>query len=88
MSTENVCIYIYIFVKGKVYKEKSCHSEKNTLMFYVPGQQQFYLLCKRHCINIPEQFYKVVLNNNDAQQQRDTVVNINNKHQYRRTLPK
>ncbi len=60
-------------MKGKSTQEDVLpHSEvgKNTLMFYVLGQQPRSLLWRRRCINTPEQFYKVVLKNNNAQQQR------------------
>lgn len=34
--------------------------EKNTSLFYVLGQRQRSFLWRRHCINSPELFYKVV----------------------------
>lgn len=73
-----------------MYKTKcaTLRGEKNTLMFYVVGPRHRSLLWRRHCINTPEQFYKVVLKNNNAWQQQDAVVNIHNKHQYWKTLPK
>lgn len=76
-------------VKGKSIQREALLIQRweNTLMFYVLGQQHRSLLWRRHCINTPERFYKVVPSHNNAQQLQDTVVNIHNKHQYRRTLP-
>lgn len=75
---------IYIYERKKYTKRSvaTLRGEKNTLMFYVLGQRHRILLWRRHCINTPEQFYKVVLKNNNAQQQRGAVVNIHNKHQH------
>ena len=72
-------------MKGKrIQKEVLPHSrgEKNTLMFYVLRQTHHSFVWRRHCINTPEQFYKVVSRINNAQrrrqQHRDTVINIHN----------
>lgn len=84
----------YIYEREKYTKRSvaTLRGEKNTLMFYVLRQTHHSFVWRRHCINTPEQFYKVVSRNNNAQQQqqqrRDTVINIHNKHQCWKTLPK
>lgn len=60
--------YIYEWEKDRKRSVAILRGEKNTLMFYVLGQQWHGLLWMRHCINIPEQFYKVELKNNNTQQ--------------------
>ncbi len=80
--------YIYEGEKYTKISAATLRGEKNTLMFYVLGQRHRSLLRRRQCINTPEQFYKVMLRNNNVQQQRDAAVNIHNKHQYWKTLPK
>ena len=62
----------YIYERKKYTKRSvaTLRGEKNTLMFYVLGQRHCSLLWRRHCINTPEQFYKVVLRNNNIQWQQ------------------